>query len=55
MILDWLPCIYYQVQFRKDKKATIQALIDLGSKVNAITLADTKQIGLQVQKTDIEA
>ena len=39
VILDQVPCIHYPVQFRKDKGATIQALIDLGSKVNAMTPA----------------
>ena len=49
-----LPCIYYLVQFQKDHKATIWALIDLASKVNAMTLAYAKQLGLQVQKTEVE-
>ena len=55
IILDWEPCIYYPVQFRKDKKATIRALIDLDSKVNAMTPAYAKQLGLHVQKTDVGA
>ena len=41
------------MQFRKDKEATIWALIDVSSKVNAITLINTKQLGLQIQKTDV--
>ena len=55
MILNQVPCIYYPMQFWKDKGVTIQALIDLGSKVNAMTPAYTKQLGFQVQKTDVEA
>ena len=45
IVLDRFPSIYYPVQFRKDK-ATIQALIDLGSEVNAMTPAYAKQLGL---------
>ena len=42
VILDQVPCIHYPVQFRKDKGATIQALIDSNSKVNAMTPAYAK-------------
>ena len=55
MILDRVLCIHYPVQFRKDKRATIRALIDSCSKVNAMTPAYAKQLGLQVRKTDVEA
>ena len=55
VILDRVPCIHYPMQFRKDKKATIQALINSGSKVNAITPAYAKQLGLQVRKTNVGA
>ena len=41
MILDRVFCIYYPVQFQKDKEV-IKALIDSGSKVNAMTLAYAK-------------
>ena len=44
VILDRVLCIHYPVQFRKDKKAIIQALINLGSKVNAMTPAYAKQL-----------
>ena len=47
VILGRVPCIHYPVQFRKDKEV-IKALINSGSKVNAITLAYAKQLGLQV-------
>ena len=48
VILDRMPCIRYPMQFQKDKRATIQAFINSGSEVNAMTLAYTKQLGLQV-------
>ena len=55
IVLDRLPCIHYQVQFRKDQGATIQALIDSSSKVNAMTPAYAKQLGLWTQKTNVGA
>ena len=55
VILNQVSCIYYLVQFRKDKRATIQALIDFGSKVNAITLAYAKKLGLRTWKTNVGA
>ena len=42
IILDRVPCIHYLVQFRKDNRATIQVLIDSGSKANAMTPAYAK-------------
>ena len=53
--LDRVPCIHYLVQFRKNKEATIWALINSASKVNAITPAYAKQLGFQVRKTDVKA
>ena len=53
MILDQVPYIHYLVHFRKNKRVTIQALIDSGSKVNTMTPGYAKQLGLQVQKTVI--
>ena len=55
IVLDRVPCLYYLVQFQKDKGATIWTLIDLGSKVNTMTPAYAKQLGLQIQKTDVGA
>ena len=56
VVLDRVPCIHYPVQFRKDKEgATIRALIDSGSEVNAMTPAYAKQLGLQTRRTDIRA
>lgn len=53
VILDPVLCIHYPVQFQKDKE-TVWALIDSGSKVNAMTLAYTKQLGRRTQKTDVD-
>ena len=56
VVLDRVLCIYYPVQFWKNKKkATIQALIDFGSEVNAMIPAYAKQLGLRTRKTDVEA
>ena len=55
IVLDRVLCIYYLVQFRKNKEATIWALIDWTSKVNAMTPAYAKQLGLYVQKIDVGA
>ena len=50
--LERVPCIHYPVQFKWD---TAQALINLGSEVNAIHLTFAKQLGLPVRPTDIRA
>ena len=55
VILDRVPCIHYPLQFRKDKEATIQALINLDSKVNTITPAYAKQLDFSVRKTNVGA
>ena len=34
--LERVPCIHYQVRFKKDADKAVQALIDSGSEVNAI-------------------
>ena len=47
VILDQVLCIHYLVQFWKNKEATIWALIDSGSDVNAITAAYAIKLGLQ--------
>ena len=53
VILNMMPCIYYAMQFWKDQRATIQALINLGSKVNTFLLAYPKQLGFLIQKADV--
>ena len=54
VILDWVSCIHYPFQFRKDKK-TIWALINSGCEVNAMTTAYAKKLGLWTWKTDVGA
>ena len=54
MSLEQVLCIHYLLRFQKDI-AGIRALVDLGSEVNAITLAYIAKLGFKVQKTDIEA
>ena len=49
-----VPCIHYQVKFRKDSNGT-QALLNSGSKVNAINLAYASKLGFRVHCTNIEA
>ena len=52
--LKRIPCIYYLVQFKKDK-TQVQALVDLGSEVNAMYPSFAKQLGLPIQLTDVRA
>ena len=54
--LEHIPCIHYLVQFTKyTSKAQVQALINSGSKVNAIHLIFAKQLGLPIKLTDVGA
>ena len=39
-----VPCIYYPVQFQEEQ---VRALLDSGSKVNAISPAYAKSLGLK--------
>ena len=56
VVLDWVLYIHYLMQFRKDKeRAIIQALINSGNEVNAITPAYAKQIDFWTRKTDVKA
>ena len=52
-VLDRVPCIYYPVQFRKDKGKDVLALLDSGSEVNAMTPAHTAYLGLKVRVINI--
>ena len=54
-ILDRIACICYPVQFRKDKGNDILALLNSGSKVNAMTLAYAAHLGLKVRVTNVGA
>ena len=43
------------MQLQKDKKATMQTLINSISKVNIIILAYAKELDFQTQKTNVDA
>ena len=53
--MDLVPCIFYLVQFQKDKGKDVLALLNFGSKVNAMTLTYIAQLDLKLQKTNISA
>lgn len=46
--------IHYLVRFQKDKD-NMQALINLGSKINAMNSVYVKKLGLCVRQTDVGA
>ena len=46
--LECIPCIYYSVQFWRDKVHNVLALIDSGSEVNAMSPAYAQKLGLQI-------
>lgn len=52
VILNWIPCIYYLIQFKKNK---VQALINSGREVNTMTLVYLLKIGLRIRRIDIKA
>ena len=58
-ILKRVPCIWYPVRFcqknDKDKDKDVRALIDSGSKINAMHPAYTTKLGLRTRKIDIGA
>ena len=47
-----VPCVYYSIRFKKKK---VQALINSGSEVNAITPAYALRLGFQVYHTNVGA
>ncbi len=49
--LEWVSCIRYPVTF----KDQTEALLDLGSEVNAMSQAFTQQLGLKIRKTNVGA
>lgn len=53
IVLEKMPFIYYPVQFRKEGKAVTKALINSDRELNIITLAYAKQLGPQIQQTNI--
>ena len=57
--LKQVLCIWYLVQFRqkndKDKDKDVKALINLGSKVNAMHPAYVTKLGLHARKINVNA
>ena len=51
-ILQHVLCIQYPLQFQQEG---VQALLNSGSKVNAMTPAYAEKLGLTTRKTDIGA
>ena len=51
-VLQRVPCIRYPVQFQQEG---VQALLDSGSEVNAMTPAYAEKLGLTTRKTDVSA
>lgn len=45
-IIEFVLCIHHLIQFRKNKTSNVQALIDLGSEINARFSAYIKKLGL---------
>lgn len=53
-LLEYVSYIYYLIQLKK-AQIKIQALINFGSKVNAITLLYVTKLSLKVRSTNIGA
>ena len=53
-ILNWVSCICYLIRFKKSK-VQVQAILDSGSEVNAMTLRYTSKLGLKVRITNVGA
>ena len=54
LALDRVPCIRYPIWFKKSK-VQVQALINSGSEVNAITPEYASKLGLKVRPTNVGA
>ena len=54
-VLNKIPCIYYLLQFRKNKDKNVLALLDLESKLNAMIPAYIAQLGLKMRETNVSA
>ena len=52
LMLDQVPYIHYPIRFKKNE---VQALINSGSKVNAMTPGYALKLGLKVRPTDVGA
>lgn len=51
VIRDWISCIFYLIQFKKNK---VQALINFRSEVNIITPAYVLELGLKICRTNVK-
>ena len=54
-VLDKVSCIFYPVQFRKNKDNNVLALLNSRSKVNAMTPAYAAHLVLKMRVTNIHA
>ena len=54
VVLEKVPYIYYSLHFQKDI-ADVKALIDSGSKVNAIISAYISKLGFRICQTNVKA
>ena len=54
VVLEKIQCIHYPLCFRKSS-ADVEALLDLGSEVNAMTPAFASRLGLKTCHTDVRA
>lgn len=55
IVLKKIICIHYLLCFCKDKKNEMRALINSGSKINAIIPAYTLELDFKVRQTHVEA
>lgn len=55
VVLKKVLYIHYLLQFRKNKKNKMQALINLNSKINIITPIYIVKLGLKIRRTNIGA
>ena len=59
VVLEKVFCIYYPVRFQEDQRQEsqkqVRALLNSGSKVNVMSLAYTKKLGLKTWKTSVGA
>ena len=58
-MLEKVLCIHYPVQFQEDQgqkgQKQVRALLDSGSKVNAMSPAYAERLGLKTRKTNVGA
>lgn len=52
LILDWVSCIYYPVQFKNNE---IWALINSGGEINVMTSTYVAKLSLKVCRTNVRA